>query len=374
MSQDDVIFREVDEELRRERMHSLWRRFGPYVIAAAVLVVLLVAANEGWKWWRNGASAQASDQFYAALKLSDGGDLAGADAALQKIEGEGGGYAVLASFKQASLLVKQGKKAEAVAAYDALASNQSDVRLRELALVMAANILVDTGSLGDVQSRVSSLVSVDSPMRNAAREAIGLAQYKAGDLAGATKTFTDITADPNTPRDLQSRIQLYLAQLISDAPAATPAPAATSAPDAAATPATPPETSAAPVTDTTTPATDAAPAADQPLGDASSMMQMMAPSAAPAVDAAPPTDLTLPPADTLAPGTPVLPPDATPAPDAAAPAPNAPAPDAPAPAAATPAPDAVAPAADAAPAPVSEPAPATPPVVTPATPAPAAGN
>ena len=191
MSDHDVIFREVDEELRRERMRSLWRRFGPYVIGAAVVVVLVVAVNEGWTWWRNNSAAHASDQFYAALKLSDGGDLAGAKAALDKIVAEGGGYGTLARFKQAAMLAKEGKPADAVAAYDALAGDEANVRLRELALVLAADILVDSGSLSDVESRVSSLVTTDNPMRNAAREAVGLAQYKAGDLEAARKTFEE---------------------------------------------------------------------------------------------------------------------------------------------------------------------------------------
>jgi len=308
MSEHDVIFREVDEELRRERMRSLWRRFGPYVIGAAVVVVLIVAVNEGWTWWRNNSAAKASDQFYAALKLSDGGDLAGAKAALDKIVTEGGGYATLARFKQAAMLAKEGKPADAVAAYDALAGDESNVRLRELALVLAADILVDSGSLSDVESRVSSLVTTDNPMRNAAREAVGLAQYKAGDLDAARKTFEEVAADPMAQGELQSRMQIYLAQITAEAgaPAGTAtdtAPAAdTPAPSdeaPAAQPAAPAEQSAtpaeqpAPAAQPATPAAPAAaaPAADQPLDGAASMMQMMAPTqqeAAPAPqDAAP---------------------------------------------------------------------------------------
>jgi hypothetical protein len=305
MSDHDVIFREVDEELRRERMRSLWRRFGPYVIGAAVVVVLVVAVNEGWTWWRNNSAAHASDQFYAALKLSDGGDLAGAKAALDKIVAEGGGYGTLARFKQAAMLAKEGKPADAVAAYDALAGDEANVRLRELALVLAADILVDSGSLSDVESRVSSLVTTDNPMRNAAREAVGLAQYKAGDLEAARKTFEEVAADPMAQGELQSRMQIYLAQITAEAGAAagstvsptdtapaadTPAPSdeapaaqpaapaeqsATPAEQPAPAPAAQPATPAAPAADA--PATDA-PAADQPLDGAASMMQMMAPT------------------------------------------------------------------------------------------------
>ena len=203
------------------------------------------------------------------------------------------------------MLAKEGKPADAVAAYDALAGDEANVRLRELALVLAADILVDSGSLSDVESRVSSLVTTDNPMRNAAREAVGLAQYKAGDLEAARKTFEEVAADPMAQGELQSRMQIYLAQITAEAGAAagstvsptdtapaadTPAPSdeapaaqpaapaeqsATPAEQPAPAPAAQPATPAAPAADA--PATDA-PAADQPLDGAASMMQMMAPT------------------------------------------------------------------------------------------------
>src|SRR5690606_20556257 len=70
MSQDN-IFREIDEELRSDRMRALWRRFGPFVIGAAVAIVVLVAANEGWSWYTKSRSASASEELYAALEAAD---------------------------------------------------------------------------------------------------------------------------------------------------------------------------------------------------------------------------------------------------------------------------------------------------------------
>ena len=82
-----------------------------------------------------------------------------------------------------------------------------------------------------MQQRVGGLVTPDNAMRNAAREAIGLAQYKAGDLDAALQTFQDVAADERVNRDLQSRMQVYIATLISQGAmtaamaAAQPAPA-----------------------------------------------------------------------------------------------------------------------------------------------------
>ena len=43
------IFREIDEELRRDNFRKLWSRYGRYVIAAAVLVLVVAGAIVAWR-------------------------------------------------------------------------------------------------------------------------------------------------------------------------------------------------------------------------------------------------------------------------------------------------------------------------------------
>ncbi len=216
MSQDN-IFREVDEELRSERMRKLWRRFAPFVIGAAVGVVVLVAVNEGWAWYQNSNSAASSDKLYAAFELADGGDLAAAQAALNDVAATGSGqYSTLAQFSQAGLLAKDGKVTEAVAAYDALANTQSNQRLRELALILAGTLMVDAGTVADVEARVGTIAAEGHPFRNAAREALGLAQFKAGDFAAAQANFEAVVNDPLAQSAVRNRMGYYLAQLLAE--------------------------------------------------------------------------------------------------------------------------------------------------------------
>jgi hypothetical protein len=213
---NETIFREVDEELRGDRLRSLWKRFGPYIIGAAVAVVLVVALNEGWSFWQNSNAARSSDQFYAALELAEAGDVAGAQEALNTLAAEGSGaYPTLARFRQASLLARDGKTQAAVAAYDALATAESNPRLRDLALALAATLLIDSGDVAAVEQRVGAFAVDNHPMRNIAREAIGLARYKAGDLDGALATLQQITADGGAGQDQQGRIDIFVRQLIA---------------------------------------------------------------------------------------------------------------------------------------------------------------
>lgn len=214
---NDTLLREVDEELRRDRMRKLWRQSAPFIFGAAAAVILLVAGYEGWNWWTESNAARSSDQFYAAAQAADGADLAAAEKALDEVIAQGSGaYPALAQFRQASLLAQQGKIDEAVAAYDALATNQTSTHLRELALVMAANLLIDKGDVPAVEQRVGGSIVPDSPMRNAAREVLGLTQYKAGQLDAAMTTLQAIIEDPLASRDLQSRVQLYIQQLLAE--------------------------------------------------------------------------------------------------------------------------------------------------------------
>jgi hypothetical protein len=227
---DETVFREVDEALRRDRMNSAWRRYGPYVIGAAIAIVAIVAANEGWNWWQSSNSARSSDQFYAALDLETSGKLADAQKALDKVIAEGTGqYPMLAKFMQAGLLAKDGKPDQALAAYDALATAAGNQRLKELALLLGANLLVDKGDVAGVKQRVQGLMAPDNPLHNSAREALGLAQYKAGDLKGARESFEAVIADPAASNDTRGRLQLYESQLVAQG-AAPPADAAAANP------------------------------------------------------------------------------------------------------------------------------------------------
>ena len=47
-SQMADIFREIDEEVRRDKAAELWKKYGWVVTSLAVLAVLAVA---GWQYW-----------------------------------------------------------------------------------------------------------------------------------------------------------------------------------------------------------------------------------------------------------------------------------------------------------------------------------
>jgi hypothetical protein len=207
------IFREIDEDIRREHYKRLWDRFGPYVIGLAVLIVAVTAGWRLWEYWQQRAAEATGDRFVAALALAEAGRNDQAVAALEQIAADGSGlYPVLADFRVASELAARGDNEGAVAAFDAIAAaSRTPDLLRSIARLRAALILVDTASLADLEDRIGDLAATGAPWRHSAREILGLAAWRAGDLVTARNYYEQIASDQEKPADLQTRAQFMLA-------------------------------------------------------------------------------------------------------------------------------------------------------------------
>jgi len=198
VDENDSFIREVNEDIRQEKLQNLWRLLKPYIIGGALLIVLITAAYEGWSSWQSRRQARLSAQYSAALQLADTGPGAEAFTELTAVEkSDFGGYPLLARFRMAALLAQKGDAAAAVKAFDALSADGSLPKpWRQLAAVRAAYILVDSGTEQDVAERVRSLADESGPMRFAAREALGLAAWKAGNMQTAAGYFNRNYSDP----------------------------------------------------------------------------------------------------------------------------------------------------------------------------------
>jgi hypothetical protein len=212
MANDESFFREVNEDLRSDRVKAIWQRFGTYIVLLVVLLVLGTAATRGYQYWMETKSAKSGDQFLDALNLANEGKPDEALKALEAVEQAGhGAYPALARMRAASL---QANKGDAKAAIDGFSTIGKDNAVpevvRDVARIRAAYLLVDDGSYDDVAAQVQDLSGADNPMRHSAREALGLAAFKAGDMKKAEEWFKLITGDTSAPANLAQRAELML--------------------------------------------------------------------------------------------------------------------------------------------------------------------
>ncbi len=212
VDQNDSFIREVNEELRSDQVRNAWKRYSRIIIGVAALIVVGTAGHRLWDHWDTTQASGAGDQFLAALKLADEGKRDEAEAALQALEKDGyGAYDILARFRGASVLAEKGDPAAAITSFKAIGDDQSvPDAVRNAARVRAAWLMVDTGTYEQVSAEVEAMATPANAMRHAAREALGLAAYKAGDMVRAREWFEQITEDAETPRNTSARAQMML--------------------------------------------------------------------------------------------------------------------------------------------------------------------
>ena len=206
------IFREIDEAVRHEQLKKLWERYGIYLVALTVLLVLGIAGWRGYAWWEAKKSAEAGAAFESAIALAESGKPQDAEAALARLAAEGtSGYRKLARLREAALLARHDPKA-AVAAYDAIAADpRMDAELRDLAALRAAFLLVDSTPLDEMQRRLEPLTGPKNTFRHSARELLALAAWRAGDAAAARRWSELIMTDAETPPSVRARIEMLMA-------------------------------------------------------------------------------------------------------------------------------------------------------------------
>lgn len=211
---DESLFREVDEEVRREQARKLWNRYGNAVVAVSLGVIIAVAGVKGWQYYQTQRAETAGQAFFNALKAEREGksaeDVAAAFAAVEKAGH--GGYGKLVKLDEAAALAKRGERDQAVAAYDAFAADASNDRaMRQAASIRAAYLLADTASSADLVARLSALDTPENPWRLAVRELYALAAWREGKFDEANRLAQEIIADPAASEGLRQRAGIIAA-------------------------------------------------------------------------------------------------------------------------------------------------------------------
>ena len=139
-TEDDILFQEIDDELRQDRAQQLWKAYGKYAITAVVVLVASVAGYQGWRNYDLSTRLAAGERFSAAMELAANEKIDEAFKAFADIATDGNkGYQLLARFSQARLLAQNGNSRDASLAYRVLADDVSiDTLYRELAVILSA--------------------------------------------------------------------------------------------------------------------------------------------------------------------------------------------------------------------------------------------
>jgi hypothetical protein len=220
----ETFLREVDENLRRDRLRDFFKAYGNWLIAA---VILFLAASGGFIWWKQHEvqrSAAQVEQLAQVYKDVGTGNMATAPQQLDELS-KSGSRAVRASalFARAALALQQNDVKAAAGTYKSIANDSGLPKpYRDAALIRQTALEFDQLQPQEVIGRLEPLAKPGEPWFGTAGEMTALAMIKQGKKQEAGQLFAAIAKDPGVPQTIRVRAVQVAGSLGVDARTALP--------------------------------------------------------------------------------------------------------------------------------------------------------
>jgi hypothetical protein len=222
LSQTDSFIDEVTEEVRRDRLFDLMRRYGWIAIALVLLLVGGAAYNEWTKAQARSKAEALGDSMLDALQLDDEAARA---AALSNIEAPNPAAGALVDLLAAAELANSDAPA-AAARLLALADNSEATPVYRQIATLKAVSLTDSGlDAEERRNRLDGLALGTGLMRMLAEEQLAYLDIEVGETDKAMSRMQEIVADATVTPGLRRRASQVIVALggeLPDTPATTP--------------------------------------------------------------------------------------------------------------------------------------------------------
>lgn len=207
MASDQNLILEIDEALKRERTEKIFREYGPYILAGALLAILFTGIISGYRSWENRVNAEHTALLMEAMSAPDQAKT------LEEIAPQlRPGQRAIAYMTAAGALMNKGENTEAQAIFARTSGDKALPELyRDLATLMSVRLSLSTATenldAATLLSRLQPLMDESSPWRwHAHVEAALIAAHLQNDYAAARARLAPVLKDGESmPPSLQTR-------------------------------------------------------------------------------------------------------------------------------------------------------------------------
>ena len=214
VSNTDSFIQEVSEEVRRDRLFGLIRKYGWIAIAGVVVIVGGAAYREYDKAQRIAAAQSFGSSVLAALEQDDAQARV---SALDTVQAPNGATAAIVAMMQSAELVSDNQSAVAIARLEQAALDTNvDQSYRDLVnfkRLMRADSGLETY---DRVAGFTALATPGNPLRLLATEQLAVIDLENGDRAAAIDRFNAILNDAEITQGLRQRVTQVMIALGQD--------------------------------------------------------------------------------------------------------------------------------------------------------------
>lgn len=197
---------EIREDVRREELVRIWKRYGHWLIIGTLALFTGTVAAIYWQSHREQQKIQRAHLYETALDLLDEGHKAEALEKLKTFAGQGDqGYTLLGLLKQVD------QNEESIVHLQQIVDNPKiEASFRDLANLMIIQREVDQPGAGNAIQKLQPVVSSNSPWRSLANELLALAYLRTNRISDAQNIFVNILQDESATEGVRLRARAFL--------------------------------------------------------------------------------------------------------------------------------------------------------------------
>jgi len=212
----EPIENEIEEELRRKQIKSLWDRFGLYLIAIILIIIVSFGGYEFSSYLSRNNSEAASDEYQKAIMAVNEDRINDAEDIFNSLLNESNGYSGLSLFNLSNIHYSKGEKDIALDYLQKAYENKNlTQKIREFAILKSGYIMLDNYDIDEIEKKLSILNKSSGTFSFYAKEIIALAYYRDKKFSDSSKKFIEIANDASSPRNIASRAKIFSDQIQS---------------------------------------------------------------------------------------------------------------------------------------------------------------
>lgn len=204
---EDVLLREVIEEVKNEQLQQFWNKYGLYIIIGVAFILTATISFESLKNWQIKKQQELSNAYSVALSLQNQGRLdESLDIYTTLSDKAAGIYADIARLQIANIYMEQGKSENAFDVFQALIDNKKTIpQMKTIAILKLASYKLNNNAPAEEVTSLLEPVLSDTEGSEIARELSAMLFIREQDIIKAKAEYQKIINSDNASDALKSR-------------------------------------------------------------------------------------------------------------------------------------------------------------------------
>ena len=201
------ILRQVDEDLRKEKLTGLWNRFKIYIISITLLLIISVSVYQYLEISEYNEKVSTIESYY---KASNNGSIDEMLGKLEIIKTNNEFSQNLIDLKMADILIVKGDIERGSEKLEQIFKNKNKSILGDLALYKYLMLKIDQVTLNEVNNLIENFNSKENNFNYLFSELVGIKNIIDGQYSEGKIIFESLLNNPSVSNEIKIRAEKYI--------------------------------------------------------------------------------------------------------------------------------------------------------------------